>query len=263
MTRISDSPRHYSDTEFDALIASLSVIDLGGVPPILAPRTPPLPPTPRSPQTSLEFTDRLYEYHSPTRSGITRDWAEDSFSSQGLPQASARAIVKPRNSPRRKNLAYAVFYRQLPGFYLDWHVAKFQVTCVHGALCQGYPSVKEARAAYEYAQQRSWTGVRTSRPASPSSNSAISVLPSPVMSTSTTHNPLHGAAGTTMPKWHIVYAGITPGMYGSYLECAVNTLGLSCAAYDSAETQEEAQERWLRALRAGTVRVLTHSYYSV
>jgi hypothetical protein len=76
----------------------------------------------------------------------------------------------------------------------------------------------EAQAMFDYAQQRSWTGVRHSRPLSPSDAPldvpAVPALPVPLDSDAVLHNPLHGSAASA-PSWHVVYAGITPGIYAS------------------------------------------------
>ncbi|KAJ7116753.1 hypothetical protein C8R46DRAFT_1239366 [Mycena filopes] len=105
--------------------------------------------------------------------------------------------------------------------------------------------------------QVSWVSVHP-----PSANTAALLfddLPEPT--TTGNPNPLHGA--DFAPNWHVVYAGITPGVYGSYLECALNTIGLSCASYQSASSLAEAEEYWRKAQAQGHERSLNHDFYSV
>ncbi|KAJ7450270.1 hypothetical protein B0H11DRAFT_2246838 [Mycena galericulata] len=213
-------PPAYEDTELAALIASISDLDL----------------TPSQPSPEAAAT--------PTTS---------------QPDPLPRAPLPPRKSPlkrKRAHAAYVVFYGLRPGVYLQWFGpagAEVQVRGVRYSLHQGYATVSQARAAFEYAQQRSWISHLPNAPTAP-----IPSLPTPQIPNALTPNPLHG--GIFAPKWHIVYAGITPGIYASYLECALNTIGISSASYDSADTLEEAQERWREATRSGSICVLTPSY---
>ncbi|KAJ7169409.1 hypothetical protein C8R46DRAFT_1217110 [Mycena filopes] len=136
--------------------------------------------------------------------------------------------------------------------------AEVQVKQVHGAIHQGYASRAEADAAFVYAVERDWVMVRP-RTTHTAVTPAVT-LPTPTPSDDPQPNPLHGATASA-PHWHVVYAGIAPGIYASYLECALNTLGLSSASYEAARSREEAVEHWLHANADGSVRVLTHSYY--
>ncbi|KAJ7838434.1 hypothetical protein B0H13DRAFT_2367459 [Mycena leptocephala] len=293
------SPDDYmDDAELDALIANLSDLDLSVLtqPSPIRPQTPPgsraiVPVTPTRP------TGRLYEFHSPTRSGITPEWLV--VYSLRPPITSERLLTGPRPVISLKaslrvesaQLSYRLQARvpkivlmlcstavypgaMRSGNYAPLHIffdlqlmiprhgpqgAHIQVTRVSGAVSQGYQSMAEARAAYDYAYIRNWTGVR-GLPA-PRQVRAIEALPLPILPDDPTPNPLHGAAGAGAHRWHIVYAGITPGIYLSFLEAALNTQGISGSRYDSATTLHEARRRWGAARAANSIEVLTHPYY--
>ncbi|KAJ7602611.1 hypothetical protein DFH06DRAFT_1347780 [Mycena polygramma] len=264
---LSDAARVYTDAEFDALVASLPNLTLNPRTPPPTPSNPPRSPTPppdyTPPATPRSAQRPRYQFQSPTATGLTAAWSEASFHTQGTSNGRVTALSKQRKRRGRRK-SHAVFYGRLPGVYKEWegeHGAEIQVTRVRGALHQGYESPEEAEAAFHYAQQHSWTGERDSRSPSPSSSARLSIpaLPLPLTSEDDNHapNPLQG---TKAPHWHIVYAGITPGVYASFLECALNTIGLSGASYDSTDSFEEAQRLWLDAVTAGEVRVITPKY---
>ncbi|KAJ7601288.1 hypothetical protein DFH06DRAFT_1353505 [Mycena polygramma] len=241
-----DSPPPYS--EVDTLIVGLGNVNLTAEP-HRPPSSPQTPPRRRGAADSPQPSAREYQFESPGRSGRTTQW-------QGVPNGRAQAVRSPAR-PRPKRGAHAVFFGRHPGVYPEWFGptgAEKEVKKAKGAVHQGYSSVGEANTAYEYADQHGWTGVRTSRPPSPSSPPPpLPDLPVPQRFDAQTHNPLHGATASN-PLWHVVYAGITPGIYASYLECALNTVGLSGASYDSAATREEALLSWAIAESAGRIR---------
>ncbi|KAJ7654566.1 hypothetical protein DFH06DRAFT_1329830 [Mycena polygramma] len=286
---VSDPHIRQGNDQVDALVSNLSSLNIsGGTHATLRvgnrPQTPsshpvPAPVTPPRPV-------RRYQFRSPTRSGTTTEWSEASHLTQGVPQATVRSLVRsPKKRP--KNNAYVVFYGIIPGVYDEWYGpegAEVQVTGVPGSLYQGYPSTPDAGAAFDYARERNWTGVRTRHPhlfrgisAPPPSSSAIGALPVPTPLLNLTHNPLHGPVTSDTRTWYIVYAGITPGIYLSQyvspppfsasgdrphsLECALNTVGLSGARHDSADSLQEAQRRWNVAVGDGTIHFVTHPYH--
>ncbi|KAJ7440410.1 hypothetical protein B0H11DRAFT_2253030 [Mycena galericulata] len=232
-------PPEYDNDELADLIASLSDLDLASL------------------QITTPGRPHIYEYHSPTKSGRTSKWSEAAHHSQGVAGGSVQRVDKSGKAPRPKPGGYAVFYGRDPGTYSRWsgpHGAGAQVTGVSGALHQGYPTVEAAKAAFEYALTRGWTGRRPS----PTGfvTAPVPSLPIPVSPPVSTSNPLH----TEDTQWYVVYAGITPGVYCSYLECALNTVCVSGATYESAGSRAEAERYWATALAAGLVRFLTHPY---
>ncbi|KAJ7229600.1 hypothetical protein C8J57DRAFT_1251787 [Mycena rebaudengoi] len=258
---MSDSSTDYTDTTFDDLLASISDLSLSSleahpVPTQPSPPSPPQTPSPKktgfkSPPITPSVTSRtlttprLYRFQSPAKSGTTSEWSEASHFSQGVPDGRVASIRKPPKCPRKKNEAYAVFHGRIPGVYIEWfgsRGAEAQVKHTHGALFQGYHSLVAAQEAFEYANDRNWTGTRTSRPPSPTDERPVpAAMPTPTSQTAV-HNPLQGKSNSN--AWFIVYAGITPGIYESQLECALNTVGLRCASYDSTSSKAKADRRW-------------------
>ncbi|KAJ7607448.1 hypothetical protein DFH06DRAFT_1347484 [Mycena polygramma] len=211
------------------------------------------------------ITPRQYQYESPTRSGQTEHWAEASFFSQGVANAHVHSVGQsPRSAKKKKkSSAYVVFFGRNPAAYDKWYGpggAEEQIRRVCGAIYQGYPNLPRASAAFEYARERSWTGFRDSRPPSPNDTAEIPVLPIPSLPDNAELNAPNPLGGTTNGKWYIVYAGISPGIYRSYLECALNTTSISCASYDAVDTLSEARRLWDDAVEDGFVRVLCHPY---
>ncbi|KAJ7618264.1 hypothetical protein DFH06DRAFT_1342537 [Mycena polygramma] len=270
---VSDPHIQQSNAQVDPLIATVSNLNISGRTRAPLPvgnrrpqNTPPSSPVP-APLTPPRPV-RRYQFTSPTRSGTTTEWSEASQLSQGVPQGSVRSVVPKSPKKRSKKKAYVVFYGIIPGVYPEWYGpegAEVQVSGVPGSLYQGYSSPVDADGAYNYARGRNWTGVRTrhSRLRSdraPPSSSAIEALPVPTPLFDFSHNPLHGPVNSGDRTWYIVYAGITPGIYLSHLECALNTVGLPCASHDSTDSLDEARRRWDEAVSAGSIHVVNHPY---
>ncbi|KAJ7620616.1 hypothetical protein DFH06DRAFT_1341734 [Mycena polygramma] len=202
-------------------------------------------PTP-PPPALVSSTQRLYSYGSPDNQALTQEWAKAAHATVGIPNTVAHRLT-PR---RRKNTsikAYAVFFGRTPGWCTTWAEVQASTLGVRGALYQGYPTPSAAEAAYEYARSHFWIGVR-----SESRNSPIPCahllpiqLPAPLTEPETTINSLH--CGT----WYVVYKGIAPGVYQSFLECGINTVGISGATYDSFDSRDIATERFTKARIAG------------
>ncbi|KAJ6450345.1 hypothetical protein C8R47DRAFT_1230306 [Mycena vitilis] len=184
--------------------------------------------------------------------------------SQGVPGGSVSRIGrKSKARPLRKS--YVVFYGLIPGVYTTWAEARTQVDGVPGNLHQGYPSDDTANAAFAYAQEHSWFGVRTrarSFPQTTPASAPIPSLPQPVPLVDVP-NPLHtGDDGPACRgrRWYVVYAGVTPGVYQSSLESALNVCGLRGARHDSWDDRDVAITKYQQALSAGRVRVLYPPY---
>jgi hypothetical protein len=80
---------------------------------------------------------------------------------------------------------------------------------VRRVLFQGYKTLEDAEAAYNYAAARSWTGVcSTMSTPTPSSRLLRHQMPTPI-DDEVTISPLH--YGT----WYTVYKGVEPGVYQS------------------------------------------------
>ncbi|KAJ7678329.1 hypothetical protein DFH06DRAFT_1317120 [Mycena polygramma] len=155
-----------------------------------------------------------------------------------LPATSVRL-----SSPRKRGAirrAYAVFFGRTPGWYNSWAETNSMVSGAQGTLFQAYPSEDAAQAAYTHAEARSWTGV-----CSPSSFPYQAIperhRPTPAV-ISEPLSPLH--CGT----WYVVYKGIVPGVYQSFLECGLNTIGISGSSYDSFVDKQVAFAQFAEAL---------------
>ncbi|KAJ7116235.1 hypothetical protein C8R43DRAFT_1137911 [Mycena crocata] len=233
------------------------------------PRTASRPP--RSPATSTPSiipASASYHIRTPEKTGFTSSWSRAAAETQGVPHALAQRVVsKPAHGKRSKKGGIAVFHGTFPGAYPDWATAEPFVKGIPGALYKGYRTFQAAQAAFEYANSKTWTRVCVSRNAPRSqanvaSSLCIPSLPQPI-GYNDGPNPLHDDDDASHDgRWYIVYAGITPGVYQSSLECSLNTVGLSCATYDSVIGRENAIHMYQDAFLSGDVKVLTHPYTS-
>ncbi|KAJ7168432.1 hypothetical protein C8R46DRAFT_1217836 [Mycena filopes] len=252
--RRSAPPPPYLDDDENELIRILADLTIRGVSPEpqpdLRPVAPPLPRTPSRPNS------RLYAYQTPVDQGVTRSWPEAAARTQAVPSASPLRLM-PRGKSSRKNRGYAVFFGLDIGAFKSWHDVQPLVIGVSCSLYQGYSTFAQATAAFDYAARVGWT--RIIRPSSVLTiNSALLRLPNPV-SAHDGATPLH--PGTEEGgSWYVVYSGMTPGVYGSYLECAINTIGLPSAVHDSFDGKAAALAAFQDATEQGRVKVLTPSY---
>ncbi|KAJ7469885.1 hypothetical protein B0H11DRAFT_2238322 [Mycena galericulata] len=215
-------------------------------------------PRPSPPSTP----SRLYRFESPTVSGYTTAWLRLKLKVCLALEFETwpSLLAKPKKSGKKGS--YAVFHGLRPGAYTTWAEARLSVDGVRNNIHQGYGSFQAAQAAIEYAEARSWT--RRISPGSSSTPAAGTTIPNLPLPVDLLHgpNPLHSDGRASFDgTWYIVYRGITPGIYQSYLECALNTLGLSNATYDSAPSREEAVRRYENALAGGRVEVITPAYH--
>ncbi|KAJ7020552.1 hypothetical protein C8F04DRAFT_1274946 [Mycena alexandri] len=227
---LKDTARSYTDDEFAALLATLSL------------STPPLSPEPRTqtpPPREITSSRSVYYFEFPTRRGYTSSWAEAGTATQGIPGAHVRAVIKP-SKKRVKKGAYVVFFGRAPGVYLTWEETERLVLGVKNAIFRGYRTVADAHAAYEYALARSWTRVSHLTP------TPLATVPPPTIAASEALNPLHGSK-VLDDTWYVVYRGILPGVYRSSLEAALNTVGVANALHESVESREEALRRYTQA----------------
>ncbi|KAJ7618967.1 hypothetical protein DFH06DRAFT_1342280 [Mycena polygramma] len=208
-----------------------------------SPRTPPRPSA-ASPSTGALLQSpspsRLYRFGSPGNQALSQDWAEAAHATVGRREGTVHRVSPSPRQPK-KTKVYAVFFGITPGWYPGWDVAQPLVSGVHGSVFLSYPSELTARAAFEYAQSKSWTGVCSDRSV-PYEAVPHHELPTPATEPLT---PLH--CGT----WYIVYKGIAPGVYQSFLECALNTVGISGSTYDSARDKDAALASFARSMARG------------
>ncbi|KAJ7484894.1 hypothetical protein B0H11DRAFT_2231559 [Mycena galericulata] len=207
-------------------------------PVIATPATPSHSVTVATPATSYP-SGTVYYYESPTKRGVSTSWATAGTATQGVEHSR---VVRVQRAPKKKNpkpRAYVIFIGYNPGVYLIWAQVEPQVSGVSSAIHRGYPSRRQAEAAYSYARARGWT-----RSTDPSVISRpISHLPTPSPDNEGP-NPLHDTEDLD-GTWYVVYRGIQPGVYHSILEASLNTSGVPNSLHQSFKGREAA----LRAFR--------------
>ncbi|KAJ7722083.1 hypothetical protein B0H16DRAFT_1737894 [Mycena metata] len=255
-----------------SLPASVCLRDVAGfeastpaTPPPHTPSPPPYTPAPHTASArrmfpaahtrtfSLSPTDRpaLYRFATPTRQGYTEDWSVAGAATQGVPNARVVAVQKSKKS-RTKKAAYVVFCGLQYGVFLTWDEVHPLVSGVKNCIFRGYGTVAEANAAYQYAAQHQWLRLAHSRVVAP-----LGPLPDPT--DPSLPNPLH-IAESLDNKWYIVYRGITPGVYGSHLECQLNTVGVKGNVYESVIGRSAAVSKYQQARIGGDVAAIAPVY---
>ncbi|KAJ7805681.1 hypothetical protein B0H14DRAFT_3770868 [Mycena olivaceomarginata] len=205
----------------------------------------------------------VYQYSAPTEQRLTNLWSEAGAASQGVPGGHVHIVTQHRAGTARRGKRYVVFHGLQCGVYDSWNITKPLVHGVSGALHRSYPTPELAHAAFDYAAARSWT--RVIDPTGASHDRAIPYLPQPVFTvnipSSMEPNPLHPGENIQDNKWYIVYKGICPGVYRSYLESQLNVKGISAATHESvAGTKDFAIAKYLQAVEDGDVAVISPSY---
>ncbi|KAJ7766366.1 hypothetical protein DFH07DRAFT_955417 [Mycena maculata] len=265
--RTPDDSPDYEDAEILALISSFNDAALDEpashprvfpVPPSPPPRTPSrrLPPVTlqlqshtfpaNRPHTSPSRTPILYRYDTPTGREYTTDWASTGSATQGVAGTQVQIVSGSRKKDRSRKAAYVVFCGRKFGVFLKWDDVQAHVSGVSNAIYHGYKSLSEAQATFDYAVARAWV-----RNCYAPLVAAIPRLPTPASSLDTL-NPLSGSQARNH-KWYVVYRGITPGVYRSYLKVQLNTLGIQGSLHESLPSRTEALEKYPRACAQGEV----------
>ncbi|KAJ7454347.1 hypothetical protein B0H11DRAFT_2245003 [Mycena galericulata] len=271
MTADHDSSSEYDDSELLSMLDSLNLDDPSSDHPLSRPR-PPLPvprtPSPPPPHASNSFghSDNLaqlfpdsptvYQFESPTRSGITDDWATAGTATQGVPGGRVRALASPKKNKKHTGhkAGYAVFCGVRCGVFRTWAETGPLVLGVPNCIFRGYATIREAEAAFSYAQARGWTRV-----ANTAVVATISQLP---VAGGDPHNPLNGSEELD-GRWYVVYRGISPGVYRSHLESQLNTMGVRGALYESINGEAQARAKYAKAVRNHKVAVVTPTYIDI
>ncbi|KAJ7122479.1 hypothetical protein C8R46DRAFT_1050553 [Mycena filopes] len=208
------------------------------------------PPRASPPHPSLSHTPQTpggrraaYDVDSPSKTGKTVSWLEaGALTLQVRGAAAAGSGVKRRKTRTGPHPAYGVFYGGKVGVFERWVDVNRSITGHGAAIHCGFPSVASAHAALSYARAQGWTG-----------DSTVSAAAEPVAARPYAKNPLNdGADGV----WYAVCRGVVPGVYRSWLECALNTVGIRGNLSCSFGTQGEAEAAYAAALTAGYVRVI-------
>ncbi|KAJ7839126.1 hypothetical protein B0H14DRAFT_3458893 [Mycena olivaceomarginata] len=221
--------------------------------PTAAPPRTPTPP-PRTPTPPPRRSSTLYMFHSPNKSGFSTDWSEAGASTQGQSQSYVRAIRKAR-SHRPKAKAYTIFRGKVTGVFNSWREVEVATSGVRFALHKGYATRIQAEAAYELAIANGWTC------------SMATWTPSPISSAQAPRPPVLDRSALTLESesalgrsgvddpWYVVYAGVNPGVFPTYVECALNVLGIEGSLHEKLPSYAEARQKFARAQRRGEVHV--------
>ncbi|KAJ7178665.1 hypothetical protein C8R43DRAFT_1118037 [Mycena crocata] len=232
--------------DIDEIFATLTLEEKGERPsPPPPPSTLPLPPPPTTPKPSIarhqtpDATPTVYQYSSPTDSGYSTRCESRYPGRTEFCGARCPTRPKPRSVPKA---AHVVYRGSDTGVFDNWEQAQRATTGVRFAIHQGYATRTQALAAFEWAHINGWVCKSDSwLPIALASSDA----PHPVDLTATTA-PLLPARQPEDP-WYIVYAGVNPGVFPTYLESALNHLGINASRHESVKTFEEAKERFLQA----------------
>ncbi|KAJ7061123.1 hypothetical protein C8F01DRAFT_1252765 [Mycena amicta] len=180
------------------------------------PSPPSSPPAPTGSRTDFRSTcssarvPLLFALRSSNASAHRSQAAQNT---QGVPNAQVR-LVSQRPAPRKKAVCWAVFRGSSIGVFDRWDVAKAATTGFRLAIFQGYGDITAARRAYDYAVARGYTSTQ--------SQDRGLALPLDLMPVSVvTANRVDEARllpRTPDELWYIVYQGVNPGIYPTYLE---------------------------------------------
>ncbi|KAJ7481677.1 hypothetical protein FB451DRAFT_1394310 [Mycena latifolia] len=230
------------------------------------------PTTPTSRSTRQELgLNALYCYTSPSKTGVTKHWwvagvyvisiypfdlqarSEAAEATQGISATHVQRLTP--HSPRRrsKKAAYVVFRGRITGVFPTWKDAEQATSGVRFSLHQGYLSHAQATAAFEFARLQGWTSDVDHSWANTPISSSQAPLPVPSDGLETRHSAL--SIRLAGDPWYVVYAGINPGVFPTYVECALNVLGIRASVHESVPTYDEARAKFQRASDKGDVAV--------
>ncbi|KAJ7716566.1 hypothetical protein B0H16DRAFT_1741229 [Mycena metata] len=248
-----DASSDYGDS-IDDLVRNFDEIDLleTSTPPPSSPEPPITPPRPRqarstplTPQTAPHYT-----YSSPAGAGRTISWFQAGALTQGVPNASVHGVGTSRPRSRPKSAAYTIFFGGEIGTFTSWTDVQPRIGGHGIAIFAGYPSLAAADAALAYARARGWTG-----DSNPPPYDAHPPVPS-----NFDDNPFNEGSPQ---RWYVVCRGVAPGLYRSFLECSLNVSGIKGSLHNSWDTREDAEYAFNYAERAGLVRSIERTPYSV
>nr|GAT43315.1 predicted protein [Mycena chlorophos] len=114
-----------------------------------------------------------------------------------------------------------------------------------GAVYKAYVNIAEAETAFEYARQRGYTTT------SPQRGLLLPVdqIPKSALQQDGTIDAARLTPCATDEEWYVVYKGVNPGLYPTYLECALNTCGVRLAVHQAYNTLADALVSFRAALR--------------
>ncbi|KAF8997035.1 hypothetical protein BDZ89DRAFT_1052182 [Hymenopellis radicata] len=213
------------DEQFCAFIASLDDAQIPG--------------TPAFKETAARGTATVRRGGPAHGADTTRSQASQILRSN--PDATVLATQKRRKVKTKQRPdtppVIVVFIGLKPGVYSHWTLAAPQVLGVSGSVYFGYKTWPVAEKAFEYAVQRGWAfHIRGGRRV-PYTLIKPSTAPGHPFQTPLTH-------GITRTNWYCVYRGLSPGIYRSYLKCALNTLGIPHGSFEAFRSRDVAQNKF-------------------
>ncbi|KAJ7202753.1 hypothetical protein GGX14DRAFT_399134 [Mycena pura] len=192
-------------------------------PPLLSrPASQSLPPAPA--HAALPKSAPLYVYSSPaTPETETTHWYRAAHATQGVAGSGVRAVVKSPRNKRQKHAAFVVFWGHSPGVKETW------------AETQAATS-KFSCAIYQVPLD-------------------IARIPTPVPDDRASIARLCSSRHST-DYWYVCFKGVNPGVFSTWIECALNIHGVKNATHQSFERYDIARREYETALSGGHVAVL-------
>ncbi|KAL1658416.1 hypothetical protein GGF50DRAFT_10724, partial [Schizophyllum commune] len=165
-------------------------------------------------------------------------------------------VVPARSARRgRSKRGYVVFVGKQSGVYTTWDACNAQVHRVNHSFHQSYPTLAEARAAFEVARAYGFTFSCGEGTIAVGAQVAATPVPASdlVLCLAFLDDPASKVISPADDAWYVVYKGVQPGVYRSYVEVGILTTGLADARHCSFTTREEAVESFTSALERGQV----------
>ncbi|KAK6967166.1 hypothetical protein R3P38DRAFT_3244640 [Favolaschia claudopus] len=210
------------------------------------PYTFPAVPVKSQPLSSSSPASGRYHYHTPYESGYTDDWLEASAMKNRFPGSS---VYKTGSRPDSKTYLVLLGAPEV-GLFDSSQALQDVVENNPRVLWVSFPTRADARAAWEFARARGWTG-----------DSNPLTLPAP---TSKFPLALDAATHPSSPlvsgmDWYVVTYGANPGVYASYLEAQLNCWELPGRCLKKYSSRALAEAAYGRAMAKGWIGVLTRS----
>ncbi|KAJ7062240.1 hypothetical protein C8F01DRAFT_1284703 [Mycena amicta] len=234
----ADAPASSQSSSFLSSATSSSALS----PPTSSSAAPSATPTRPPPQ---------YVYSTPEKgTTFTSEWSEAGAQTQGVPQSHVKKLF---NSPRDKTrrACFVVFRGHQAGVMDDWAAVETAIRKFSGAVYCGYQSRADATRAFNHALEAGWTST------TPHSPGELPMAPDKTPRPITTYDlSLFGdrvRARGSQETWYVVYVGIRPGVYATWLETALNTIAVHGSVFHKAESFEAAAQKFAQATVEGNV----------
>ncbi|KAJ7060664.1 hypothetical protein C8F01DRAFT_1083660 [Mycena amicta] len=246
---VSRSETIHSDSDSDRSV--IIIPDSDDEPASTETPPPPLPETPPPPPLPVTAR-REYLYSSPTVPPThTTEWSQAAKATQGVANGHVRLVAR-EPAPRKKAVCWVVFRGRENGIFHQWNLAEAATAGFRLAVYQGYTNVSDAERAYNYAVERRYT---STQPQASGLALPLAQIPASMVDENNDVDEARLVPRAADDPWYIVYRGVNPGIYPTYLEVALNTNGVSLAGHDSRETLADAILAFHGAKLRGDVQV--------